>query len=417
MAKKNEDTKKQKHKSRGNGEGSIYKISEGKWCAAITIGRNENGSLKRKYFYGKTRFEVSDKLTADLNSINTGTFVEPNKITVAEWMDIWLYDYKKSNVRPTTFQSYEYLARVHIKPSLGSLLLKNLRPDHIQKMYNEKLKSGRADKESGGLNPKTIKNMHNVLHDALDQAVKNNILLRNSSEVVNTPRHVKKEIKVLSFEDQQKLMQALEGEKYRLAFILALGTGMREGEVLSLRWSDFDLRKGFVKVRRTVKRVKLFDDNKNSHTEVIYSEPNTKCGNRDIPIPGNILRELKSEYLKYLQLKLQEGETYNNIDGYLFVNDFDKPIEAVTLIKGYNKVLKRIGLVGINSHTLRHTYATRLLEANEHPKVVQELLGHSDITMTLNIYSHVMPDVKYAAAAKLDNLFKVKKKSSQSEGS
>lgn len=430
MPKKKQDDqqkeeRKQKTKQRGNGEGSIYQRNDGTWCATLTIGRDSNGKLKRKYIYGKTRAEVKDKMNSDLNSIAQGTFVEQNNITVGTWIDTWLYEYKKQAVRPTTFQSYEYLSRIHIKPVLGSILLKDLRPDNIQKFYNEKLKSGKAgrkklntgesDNKKEGLNPKTIKNIHSVLHEALDQALKNNLIIRNPSDAVNTPRRVKKDIRVLTIEEQNNFIEALEGERYKCIFLIALGAGMRQGEILALQLPDIDLKKGTIKVNRSIKRVKVFDENKKSHTEIMIQEPKTKSGKREIPIPQYTVKAIK-EYIRNKNIENPRDVIDIKSDGFMFEVSPGKPVEAVGLIKDMKRIFKKAQIENVTFHALRHTYATRLLEKNVHPKVVQELLGHSEISMTLNTYSHVMPEIKIAAAAKLDEVFNDNKKSSQKEG-
>lgn len=171
---------------RGNGEGSIYKRKDGMWCGVVTNGRETDGKLKRVYYYGKTRTEIAEKIVKAQNEIKTGVFIEPTKMKVSEWMDIWMQEYMKSKLRPTTYGSYEYLARIHIKPQIGEMLLKELRPEHLQKMYNEKYANGRHDEE-GGLSPRSVRYIHIVIHGALEQAVRNNLLARNVSEATTLP--------------------------------------------------------------------------------------------------------------------------------------------------------------------------------------------------------------------------------------
>ena len=243
-----------------------------------------------------------------------------------------------------------------------------------------------------------------VIRQALDQAVKNNLVIRNVSEATTLPRLVKKEMRVLTLEEQQRLLNNLGEARLRAAFIVALASGLREGELLALRWQDIDLKHGIIKVNRTMRRVKNFDPNSATKTHIIFQEPKTKAGRRSIPLPQNALNELKEHRKKQLQEKLIGGEVYEDND-LVFCTEIGKNIDSNNFLRKFRAINKRANLEKVNFHALRHTYATRLLELNEHPKVVQEILGHSDISMTLNIYSHVMPEIKQAAAAKINFLF------------
>ncbi len=227
-----------------------------------------------------------------MNSIGQGTFVEPSRLTVSDWMDTWLKEYKKPSVRATTFESYEYLTRVHIKPSIGHICLKDLRPHHLQKLYNDKLENGRVGADER-ISAKTAKNMHNVIHASFDQAVKNNLVVRNVSEATTLPKYTKREMRVLAIDEQLRLLKVLEDERLRCAFILALGTGIREGELLALRWIDIDLKQGIVNINRTVRRTNNFDKNAETKTSIMYQEPKTKSGRRSIPLPESVIKELK----------------------------------------------------------------------------------------------------------------------------
>ncbi len=388
-------------KKRGNNEGSIYKRGDGKWCSQITIGKKPDGSPKRKYFYGKTRQEVAEKMNKALNSIMTGNFVEPSTITVTEWLHIWLFEYKKNSVRPSTFDSYESLSRVHICPTIGMIKLKDLKPEHLQTLYNEKLKSG--------LSTRTIKYLHTIMHAALKQAIKNNLVIRNVSEATTLPKQKKTEIKTLSIEEQARFIGALNGERLEAAFILALSTGVRQGELLALRWKYVDFEEGAIRIVSSLGRVNNHDPNADTKTTLMYQEPKTKNGKRTIPLPGAAVEILKQHRRHQLEEKLAAGEIYEDND-LVFATTLGKPIDSKNLVRRFKAILKKAGIDNINFHALRHTYATRFVELNEHPKVVQELMGHSDVRITLDIYSHVMPEVKKSAAKKINHLFETSSK-------
>jgi integrase len=400
-------------KKRGNNEGCISKRKDGKWCAVVTVGFDEDGKQKRRFFYGKTRQEVADKMNEVIHNINRGTYIEPSKIKLNDWLNTWLNEYKKSSIRPSTYDSYEYLIRLHITPAIGHIVLKDLRPEHLQKLYNDKTASGKVDC-NGGLSAKTVNRIHVVLHAALDQAVKNSLVIRNVSEATTLPKQKKKEIRILSVDEQMKFLSAISRERLKVAFILALGSGIREGELLALRWKNVNLKDGTIRIAESIKRVRNYDPNIDTKTKLIFQEPKTEAGKRTIPLPENVLAELKEHRKRQYEEKLRAGSLYEDND-LVFCTEIGKVLEPRNFLDTFYSLIKKAEISHINFHALRHTYATRLLEANEHPKVVQEILGHSDIRMTLNTYSHVMPDIKMAAAQKLNHLFE-NKNSSHKEG-
>ena len=385
-----------KTKKRGNNEGSIYKRKDGLWCGQITIGRDENGRQKRQYFYGKTRQEVADKIAKALNDLANGIYVDPARMLVKDWLNTWLWEYKKQTLRPSTFQDYESLINNHIVPSIGHYKLKDLRPEHLQALYNSKHESG--------LSLSTIKHIHVILHSALDQALKNGLVVRNVSEATTLPKaKTKKEIRVLTLEEQKRFVAALEGERLKPAFLLALASGVRLGELLVLKWDCVNLKEGTITIKRSLRRIKTYDKSLPTKTMLAFQEPKTAAGIRTIPVPPVILEELKEHRKRQLEEKLKAGSLYED-NNLVFATELGTPIEPRNFLRVFYRIIEKANL-DINFHALRHTYATRLLEANEHPKVVQELLGHNDISTTLNIYSHVMPEIKKAAAMKLNNLF------------
>jgi integrase len=387
-----------KTKKRGNNEGSIYKRKDGLWCGQITIGRDENGRQKRQYFYGKTRQEVAEKIAKALNDLANGVYVDPAKTTLKDWLNTWLWEYKKQTLRPSTFKDYLCYIERHINPAIGHYKLKDLRPEHLQALYNAKYQEG--------LSISTIKQIHTVLHSALDQALKNGLVNRNVSEATTLPKgKPKREIRILSLEEQQRFIAALEGERLKTAFLVELASGLRIGELLALRWKDVNFKDGYIEVRRSLQRVRIFDGGNSKKTALAFQEPKTEAGKRIVPLPPVIIEELKQHRKKQLEEKLKAGALYEDND-LVFATELGTPIDPRNFERLFYRIREKAGLdKSVNFHALRHTYATRLLEANEHPKVVQELLGHKDISTTLNIYSHVMPEIKKAAAMKLNSLF------------
>ena len=250
------------------------------------------------------------------------------------------------------------------------------------------------------------------MHSALEQALKNNLVTRNVSGAVALPREVKKEITVLSIEEQEKFLLALDGERLKCAFIVEIAFGVRLGELLALRWSDINLNENTISIKQSIRRTKNFDDDIETNTALMFSTPKTKAGIRIIPLPPSAIEELTEHRKRQNEEKKTNQIIYEDND-LVFCNELGRIIDPRHFTKIFYRIRRKAGLDNFNFHVFRHTYATRLLEVNEHPKVVQELLGHSDITLTLNTYSHVMPDIKKSAAEKIDFLFQNKNNSSK----
>lgn len=252
--------------NRSNGEGSIRKRKDGLWEARYTIGRDAEGKLIRRSIYSKTRAEVNKKLTKILNTINSGTFVEPTKMTVSDWMNTWLKEYKYPSVKLSTYSSYNHTFKYYIEPAIGHMLLKNLRPDHVQHMLNDLKKKDYSSR--------TIKYTNVVLRGALNQALINNLVVRNVCEAIQIPKgKVKKDIRVLSKEEQKTFLEAIKGEYYEVAFLLTLATGLRRGELLALTWENVNLKENTIKVTQTMSRLK---DPEKEKSSLVFTSPKTK---------------------------------------------------------------------------------------------------------------------------------------------
>lgn len=391
-------------KKASNGEGSIFKDKNGKWRSCITIGKDPiTGKQKKQWFYGSSEKEVKDKKLKALSQIQNGDYLEPSKITLEQWLHTWLWEYKRLKLERSTFESYDSLVNNHVNPIIGKVLLNKLRPEHLQKLYNTKFHEGRMD-GTGGLSARSVKYIHTVLHQALGQAIKNGLLIKNIADATIPPKEIKKEMRVLSIGEQEKYTSAIGSERLRALFLLAPACGARQGELLALKWDDIDFDKNTVRVDETLKRLKTYKSSGNK-TEVVFKIPKTSTSNRIIPVPSLIMYELKEHRKRQLEEKFRIGSDYvdNNL---VFCTEFGNPMDVSNMMRAYRRVLKRSGidLSGVTFHTLRHVYGTRLNELGVDPKTIQKLMGHKDIKTTMNTYVHSSTEKQVEAAGKLEVL-------------
>ncbi len=391
-----------KPRTKANGEGTIYvEERNGKkyYRAQITIGYDEKGRLKRKSFSGYVKKEVIEKMNEYLYKMNTGQISDNENITLQEWFYTWLFEFRIHDLKPSSFERYESIYRNYIEGSpIGKMKLKDLRAANIQAYYNALLEKD--------ISISTLHTINKFLKTCLNEAVKQNYIPQNYCNSVKLPKETKTEsYDVFTLEEQEKFLQAIKGHKYELAFKLNLGTGLRLGELLALKWTDIDFINNTVSVNKSIKRVTFVDKDGNRENKIIEQTPKTKTSYRTVPIPENIMKELKTYMKKQYRFK-KDNEFYNDND-YIFCDEFGNPLDPKLLPRNFKSILKKAGLREIKYHSLRHTYATRLFEAGVPIKTVQALLGHSDISTTMNIYTHVMPEQKSIAAERINNLFGV----------
>ena len=373
---------------RGHGDGSIYKRSDGRWAAGITL---EGG--KRKTFYGKTRKEVQEKLKVALYEQQKGMLVTGPQQKVEQFLVHWLENVHKQSIRGRTYERYEQIIRLHLVPALGYHQLQKLSAQHLQSFYTSKIEEG--------LSATTVISFHNVLHKALETAVRWKLIAQNVCDLVSPPRRKQFVIQPLSLEQAQQLLQAARGHRLEALFVLALATGMRRGELLGLKWQDINLQTGQLQVRRILTRV----PSKLSGKGFTEAEPKTEKGRRSITLPPFVIEALKQHRIKQLEAKLKAGTAWQEHD-YVFCTKIGTHLnptrDVLDQLKG---LLAQAGLPDIRFHDLRHSSATILLSMDVHPKIVQEILGHSQISMTMDTYSHVLPTMQKIAMNKLNDAF------------
>jgi integrase len=369
---------------RGNGEGTISRRKDGRWEGRYYVS-TEDGP-KRKVIYGKTRAEVSEKLTKALSDRANGIVYDNENITIGEYLDVWLKGSVYGSVRQSTYDRDTNLVNNHIKPVLGSLKLKKLNSAHVQNFYRNRLDTG--------LSASTVRKIHDILRRGLAQAVDWHLTQRNVADVVKPPRPVPKEIVALSADETRRLLDAAAEDRLEALYVLAVHTGMRQGEMLALRWQDVDIENAVLSVRRTLTR---------RGGKVAFGEPKTKKSRRSIRLTPQAVDALRAHLERQLRDMEILGDHYQD-QGLIFTTDTGAPINPSNLRqRSFTPLLKRAGLPHMRFHDLRHTCATLLLSRGVHPKFVQELLGHATIAITLDTYSHVMPSMGDATAKAMED--------------
>lgn len=359
------------------------------YCIVVDIGQDpKTGKRKQKWVSGfKTKKEAEKALTDMINKVNQGNFVEPIKKTLSEYLIYWLETYARQNVSFKTFRRYSDIIRLYISPYIGQTKLSDLRPSIIQELYSASMKS----KTEGGLGLSSASAIyiHRVLYQALKHAVKWQLLSRNPADSVERPKNPKTEINVISEEQVNLLILHLVGNQAYVPTYLAITTGMRRGEICGLKWLDIDFEKEVIYVRRSLQRINGILQEKSTKTQK---------SNRVIALSSqcvNFLREHKKTVLK------QSEESVENL--YVCCWPNLNPMDPDYLTHKFFKISKRLG-INARFHDLRHFHATILLKEGIHPKVVSERLGHSKIGVTMDTYSHVLPQIQKEAAEKLDKL-------------
>jgi integrase len=378
-------------KKREDGEGCVFRKRDDLWGAYIV---GEDG--KRKYFYAKSKQKVLEKLDNAREEKRRGTLVTTAQQTVAQYLAYWLENAVKDAVRPRTYERYEAIVRLHIVPVFGKVKLQALTPQHVQVLKSRKLKEG--------LSPTTVSAIHEMLHKALDDAIKMGLIARNVCEAVSPPRKQHKEISPLTAEQSRKLLDAAKGHPQEALFVLALATGMRRGELLGLKWQDINFDTGVLQVRRALSRLptQMGKERGDLYAE---TEPKTRSGRRGIVLPRFAVEALRQHWLRQEEMKRVAGDAWEDHD-YVFCTPLGTHLDpGYGVLVQLKMLLKKAGLPDIRFHDLRHSAATLLLSKGVHPKVVQEILGHSEISMTMDIYSHVLPTMQREAMERLNQEF------------
>ena len=363
---------------RANGEGSIYRRRNGSWSGIASL---PDGS--RKHVYGRSRDDVRRKLAEILHAIEHGTFADARGRTLGDYLDQWLAEVARPRVRPWTYAGYEVHIRRHIKPVLGRVPLDRLTPQHVQSLVNKKLRDG--------LKPKTVRYLRGTLRSALNEAVKWGLVARNAAALVEGPRVERYRIQPFTPDEARTLLEAIRGDRLEALYSVALTMGLRQGEALGLCWDDVDLEMGYLRITRQLQRI---------HGSPRLVEPKTERSRRTLALPPMIAKTLKAHFARQQQER-QDGASSWVDHGLVFTTPKGTPLDGTAVTKGFHRLLDRAGLPQRRFHDLRHSCATLLLVQGVSPRVVMDVLGHSQIGLTMNTYSHVIPDLRRDAANRM----------------
>ncbi len=368
-------------KRRGNNEGSIYLRRDGRWAAALSIpGR------RRLTFYGQTREDVRRKLAGAVRANDLKELPDSRGLTLGGFLDQWLEEVAKPSVRPWTFEGYEVHVRRHIKPLLGRIPLDKIEPLHIQTLMNRKLREG--------LSPKSVRYIRGTLRTALNQAQRWGLVARNSAALVDGPRVERYEIRPFTPEEARTFLASLRGHRLEALYSVALTLGLRQGEALGLRWQDVDLQLGYLRVEKQLQRIE-------SKFQLV--EPKTARSRRTIVMPPSITAALRAHReLQAAELGRLGGER-NPLD-LIFTREDGGPLDGTVVTHQFHRLLGQAHLDQRRFHDLRHSCATLLLAQGVPARVVMEILGHSQIALTMNTYAHVIPELRRNAAERMEAL-------------
>lgn len=361
-----------------NGEGSLGRLPDGRWQARyhVLVG----GAWKRRALYGKTKEEAAKKLRQALGARDDGAQPISAKETVGKYLDGWMAGIEAGGeLRPRSVASYRGTIELYLKPALGKVPLARLQPQQVAQLYRDLLAAGKS--------AKTVRNTHGVLHRALEQALRWRLLPVNVADLVDPPRRTPHEMDAFSPEEARQVLAAAAGDDLEALWVLALTAGLRQGELLALRWADVDLERGSLRVVASMVRI--------AGQEPQLAEPKSKRSRRQVELSAGAVEALRRH---------REAQRVANLVGYVFTRADGRPLSVTTLWKRWQALLARAQVRRIRFHDARHTAATLLLSRGVHPKLVSEMLGHSTVAITLDVYSHVTPAMHREAARVMDEV-------------
>ncbi|MCL2194928.1 MAG: site-specific integrase [Oscillospiraceae bacterium] len=372
---------------RANGDGSIYQRKDGTWRVRVTTGRNA-GTGKPIYrdSYHKTQKAAREHLRHITAALDKGTYQEPSRMTVAQWLDVWQAEYL-GGVKPNTRHLYGQTIANYIAPALGAVRLQSLRPHDVQKFYNTLLRE-RA------LSPKTIKNVHGIFHNALKQAVLLGYLPQNPSDNITLPRVERPDVQPMPAHVLPAFLQAIQGHEFEALYFVTVFTGLRQSEVLGLTWDCVDFTANTITLRRQLLRSK-------TKGEGFSLQPLKNDKPRKISPAQSVMHKLWSVKVSQAKMQKAAGDAWYNPDSFVFTNSLGGHFIRETVYKQYKRIVTELGYPALRFHDLRHTYAVNALRSGDDIKTVQGNLGHHTAAFTLDTYGHVTDEMRQDSADRM----------------
>ena len=373
---------------RGNGEGSIYQDNDGRWRAVVDLGWRR-GQRRRKYLSGRTRAEVAGKLRKVLDEQDAGLEISTDGLapTVEAWLTHWLDKIAARKLRPSTLATYRGYVNNRIVPNIGRHRLDQLQPEHLERLD--------AQVHDEGLAPATALQIHRIISRALKVAMQRGKLHRNVATLVDVPSVSREEIKPLDARASRAVLDAAIGRRNAARWSVALALGLRQGEALGLPWDAVDLDAGTLTVRQALQRQR--------GGGLVIIPPKSRASRRTIPLPAQLVDALRAHRTQQLTERFAGGSAWVD-SGLVFTTVVGRPVDPRADHREWQELLKSAGVAPARLHDARHTAATLLLTQGVPARVVMELLGHSQITLTLGTYTHVVPEMARDAADRMGNL-------------
>lgn len=367
---------------RANSEGTLTQRKDGRWEAQLSL---PDG--KRRSFYGKSKQDALKKMQAAQRQVADSKPLPPERLTVGTWLETWLRDTVPLKCRPRTAHRYGEIVRLHLVPRLGRIRLRELTASDVDRAMREALAAGQS--------PRSVAQHRAVLRAALYVAMKGDKVGRNVAPLSSAIHVTEEEREALTPTTARAILQAVRGDRLEVLYALMLAVGLRSGEARGLRWTDLDLDAATLAVRRNLQRV---------DGEWRFLEPKTARSRRSIRLPSAVVSALRTHHIHQLEERLKAGSLWEGQKwgGLVFPNEVGGPLDASTAVQHFQRLLKKAGLPAMRVHDLRHGAATIMAALGVSPRVAMEVLGHSSIATTMNIYSHVAPEQQVEAMARVD---------------
>lgn len=392
-----------------SGESSLHEDAAGRWHGYVSMGLRTGGQRDRRHVSGARRGDVVRRVRALEAQRDAGTAVQAGRTpTVGWWLDHWLTTIAPQRVRPSTLQGYESLLRYRIVPALGHHRLDRLQPEHLERLY--------AHLRREGLATSSVLKCHRVLSRALKVAVQRGRVGRNVAQLVDAPAASREEVQPLTAAEARRLLEAAQGDRLAARWSVALSLGLRQGEALGLCWDDVDLQAGALRVRRALQRQgwrhgcrdatgcgRAASCPQRQSGGLVLVEPKSRAGRRSLALPLPLVEALRNHQTQQSQEHVTAGPDWQAQPhgGVVFGQTNGRPIDPAADYKAWKSLLKRAGVRDARLHDARHTAATLLLQQGVPARVAMQILGHSQIGLTLGTYSHVVPELARDAADRM----------------